>query len=70
MAIFTQYGNPCTIIKRELSGVMTCDEILVVRRDSDGAELQYHALELKADGGIKEIAAAVEALPQAGEDGA
>jgi hypothetical protein len=62
MAIFTQYGNPCTIIKREFSGIMEYDEQLTVRRVEDGAELQYLALELKADAGIKEIAEAVEVL--------
>ena len=64
MAIFTGWGNLCTIIKREGQGVMHYDEQLTVRRTSDGAELGYRAMQLKADGGIKEIAEAVEALPQ------
>jgi hypothetical protein len=41
---------------------MEYDEQLTVRRVEDGAELQYLALELKADAGIKEIAEAVEVL--------
>jgi hypothetical protein len=43
---------------------MHYDEQLTVKRTHDGAELGYRAMQLKADGGIKEIAEAVEALPQ------
>jgi len=64
MAIFTGWGSPCTVIKREGTGTMHYDEQLTVKRTHDGAELGYRAMQLKADGGIKEIAEAVEALPQ------
>ena len=64
MAIFTGFGNPCTIIKRSGKGLMEYGELLTVKRTADGREIDYRACELKATEGIKEIAEEVEALPE------
>jgi hypothetical protein len=62
MTIFTGFGNACEVIKRAGSGQMKYGELLTVRRLSDGKEIDYRACELKADGGLTEIAGVTEKL--------
>jgi len=52
MAIYTRYGSECTIV-----GPMGTDGTIWIKRVKDGVEFNVPTLELKADGGIQEIAA-------------
>lgn len=54
--IYTQYGMPCKIVS-----VLDGDRV-VVRTDEDGAHRERGILELKADGGIAEIDAAIRSI--------
>jgi TusA-related sulfurtransferase len=61
--IYTPFGCECTIVAREKTGTMAYGEVLTVSTHDNEACRQFRAWELKADGGIKEIAQIAEALP-------
>lgn len=77
MAIFGRFGDPLTVVRvaslddvRPLSGRKPDKQdrsaiesgSYLVCRDEDGKELLYHQAFMRADGGSREIAAAIEAL--------
>lgn len=70
MAITTQYGNEVILTDREGEGVMTFGEIVYGVRTADNQRRSYRAgMDLRAPGGIAEIAAIVETLPRTPEGG-
>lgn len=56
MSIHTRYGSEVAIVGKTTSGVLAIDR-------KDGAHLWADLLDLKADGGLAEIQAAIDAAP-------
>lgn len=64
MSITTQYGNEVELTHREGAGVMVFGERVYCIRKCDGQRREYLAgLDLRAPGGLAEIASLVESLP-------
>jgi len=66
--IYTKFGSPCTILayagKHQPKHFQSPVMLAKIRHDDDGSEGFYFPIFMRADGGINEIDAAVDAAPE------